>query len=187
MPCETDRISTAARGRGAIDAPSGFVPLESANNRHQKNVGKKHVIPPYERTGMAMGGAAQPGGGRVGGGGGGGARRQPGQGSGGVQAKTGSWARAPPGDPLLHSSGNLLETFGSGRRAAAANGPGYFLRDLGRQVAESGAAGGVAFSPGSRGDGGCGGVGGGAGSGGATAGPGRLEDGPRRKELYAQN
>lgn len=130
-------------------------------SRHQKNVGKRHITPPYERERMPT----RPGGG---GGAGGGAGA-------GVQ-NTKLWARAPLGDPLLQgSTGNRRDPFGGGGKAAAANGPGSFLKGLGRQVAESGAAAGAAFSSGKEQRGGSS-VGGDAG-----------EDGPRRKELYAQN
>lgn len=140
--------------------------------RSQKNCGKRHITPPYERTAVE-----RPGG----------------------QAR-----RAPLGDPLLlhnqqqpgfapQSAEQSLELFGSRGRAAAANGPGSFLKGMGRQMAGSGGGGGdaaaatAAFSsPGSGRE--RGGGGGGAETGAGEEGPGRVrEDGPRAKELYAAN
>lgn len=161
-----------------------FIPLRfgrpSATKqiRHLKNVGKKHITPPYEREGRPT----RP----EGGGSGRGPGRQASQGVVGVQ-NTHLWARAPLGDPLLRGAARHFQgPLGGGRGgAAAANGPGSFLKGLGRQVAESGAVGVVVLSPG----GGGGGRGGGAAGGDADPGGGRREDaGPRRrKELYAEN
>lgn len=142
-------------------------------NRHLKNVGKKHITPPYERErrptrpGGVGGSSSSSSSLRTG--------RQAPRGDTGAH-NTNLWARAPLGDPLLQdSTGICRDPFGSRRRAAATSGPGSFLQGLGRQVAESGAVGGVELSPGrgGRGDG----VGLGE----------RREDGPRRKELYVEN
>ena len=146
-------------------------PLGNHPKRHLKNVGKKHITPPYERDRERR--PARPGG--VGGSSSLSTGRQAPQGD-----NSNLWARAPLGDPLLQGSARRCrDPFSSRGRAAAANGPGSFLEGLGRQVVESGAVGGVVLSPGreQRGDG----VGGGEGPG------GRREDGPRRKELYAEN
>lgn len=95
-------------------------------------------------------------------------------------------------DFARQSAEQPLELFGSRGRAAAANGPGSFLKGMGRQIAGSGgggrrrgAAAAVFTPPGSRKESG--------GSGGADIAAGeevpgrRLENGPRPKELYAAN
>lgn len=147
--------------------------LRKTINRHLKNVGKKHITPPYERER----GPTRPGG--IGGGSSSSTGRQAPQGGAGPP-NTNLWARAPLGDPLLQGpTGNGRDPFCSTGRAAAADGPGSFLKGLGRQVAESSAVGGVVLSPGrgERGNGVRGGLG-----------PGeRRDEGPRRKELYVEN
>eukprot|EP00752_Nemacystus_decipiens_P011052 g9818.t1 len=163
-----ERFKTVARAANAREC----TPLEmkSEGCRHLKNVGKKHITPPYEREHRPI---------RPGGGGGSlnTGEQAPQGGAGGVH-HTNLWVTGPLGDPLLQGSGNCRGRCGSRGRAAAADGPGSFLKGLGRQVAESGAVG-VASSPGK------GGRGDGIGGGGCQE--GHREDGRRRKELYAEN
>ncbi|CAN0169533.1 unnamed protein product, partial [Hapterophycus canaliculatus] len=178
-PDPEERFTTVARAANARESTP--LELKSEGYRYQKNAGRKHLTPPYEQSAMVMRQAALPGGGGWG--------RHAGRQSGGrPQGGSNSCDRAPLGDPLLQGHPNV---FGDRGRATALSGPGSFLQGLGRQVADSGAAGSVVFSGGYRaGDGslgsGCGGGGGGTEKRAAAA-PARHEDGPRRKELYAAN
>lgn len=138
-------------------------------SRYQKNAGKKHIIPPYERTGGAA--TTTQGAARSGCGGG---RQQSDRGTGGASLQSRPPFPSGPGQGPYDPSGG-----GGGRPV----GPGSFLEGLGRQVAESGATGGVVFPLGTR-----------RRESGAEAGEGAAavtaelrEEVSRRKELYATN
>eukprot|EP00903_Cladosiphon_okamuranus_P008145 g7844.t1 len=168
-PEPEERFKTVARAANARES----TPLEmkSEGCRHLKHVGKKHITPPYERERGRVGGSSSSS-----------SRsssistgRQAPRGDAGAR-NTNLWARAPLGDPLLQgATGNGRDPFGSRGRVAATSGPGSFLQGLGRQVAGSGAVGGVVWSPcrGEHDDG--------------VALGDRREEGPRRKELYLEN
>ncbi|CAM9458144.1 unnamed protein product [Ectocarpus fasciculatus] len=168
-PEAEERFTTASRAANERKS----TPLEMRSeefSRYQKNAGKKHIIPPYERTGGAATTTTQ-GAARSGCGGG---RQQSDRGTGGASLQSRPPFPSGPGQGPYDPSGG-----GGGRPV----GPGSFLEGLGRQVAESGAAGGVVFPLGTR-----------RRESGAEAGEGAAavtaelrEEVCRRKELYATN
>ncbi|CBJ31827.1 hypothetical protein Esi_0286_0019 [Ectocarpus siliculosus] len=166
-PEPRERFTTVARA--ANERESTPLDMKSEEFRYQKNAGKKHIIPPYELTGGAT--KTTQGATRSGCGGG---RQQPDGGSGGPSLQSRPPFPSGPGQGPHDPSG--------GGRARPV-GPGSFLEGLGRQVAESGTAGGVVFPLGTRRRE----RGAEAGEGAAAATGELREEVSRRKELYAAN
>ncbi|CAN0215710.1 unnamed protein product [Ectocarpus sp. 12 AP-2014] len=130
-PEPRERFTTVARA--ANERESTPLDMKSEEfSRYQKNAGKKHIIPPYERTGGATTTTTQ----RAMRSGCGGGRQQLDGGSGGPSLQSRPPFPSGPGQGPHDPSG--------GDRARPV-GPGSFLEGLGRQVAESGTAGGVVF------------------------------------------
>ncbi|CAM9259539.1 unnamed protein product [Ectocarpus sp. 8 AP-2014] len=167
-PEPRERFTTVARA--ANERESTPLDMKSEEFRYQKNAGKKHIIPPYERTGGATTTTTQ-GAARSGCGGG---RQQPDGGRGGPSLQSRPPFPSGPGQ-------GPHDPTGGGR--ARPVGPGSFLEGLGRQVAESGDAGGVVFPLGTRRRE----RGAEAGEGAAAATAELREEVSRRKELYAAN